>query len=229
MQKDNTTLARKISLRISLRKRFAATPVILETHGGFGEIFKRVYADVSIGAVLETDLEKCETLARQRPTWSVYQARAEWAIGEGAAAHLPVTLLDVDPYGEPWPVLEAFFSSERERTDFLAVVVNDGLRQKIGLTGGWDVQSMRRAVERWGNAGVNEHYLEVCRWKLEQVAARQRYRITHWTGYHCGDKDDMTHYAAVLERPRARAITGKPRRPKSSRRAARVNGAGANG
>lgn len=204
MQKDNTTLQRKAALRHSLRKQFEQAPVVLETHGGYGEIFKRVYADVARGAVFETDLAKAEVLAHQRPSWSVYQCKAEEAIADGAAAHLPVTLLDVDPYGEPWPTIEAFFQSERERTPFLAIAVNDGLRQKLRLQGGWHVASMRRAVELWGNAQLHAKYLEVCRWKLEQLASVQRYKLTHWTGYHCGALDDMTHYGAVFERGRIR-------------------------
>lgn len=192
-----------------MRKRLEAAPVILETHGGYGEVWKRVYADCARGAVIETDLGKCETLARQRPTWSVYQARAEWAIGEGAAGFLPVTLLDVDPYGEPWPVLDAFFASERERPAVIGIAVNDGLRQKLRLQGGWNVHSMREAVERFGNAALHEKYLDVAKWKLEQLAARQRYRLAAWTGYHCGFLDDMTHYAAVLQRGRARVGSGK--------------------
>jgi hypothetical protein len=203
-QKDNTTLQRKAALRLSLLRRFApdSPPVVLETHGGLGEIFKRVYTSVARGAVFETDLAKVEVLARQRPTWCVYQAKAEPSLAEGAAAHLPISMLDVDPYGEPWPTIEAFFASERERGPVLVLAVNDGLRQKLRLQGAWHVASMRQAVERWGNGPMHAKYLEVCRWKLEQLAAMQRYRVSHWTGYHCGFNDDMTHYGAVLVRER---------------------------
>jgi len=150
-------------------------------------------------------------LCLQRPTWSVYQARAETALDQGAAAHLQINLVDVDPYGEPWPTLQAFFSSDRPRAPRIGIAVNDGLRQKLRLQGGWAVHSMRQAVEKWGNANLNARYIEVCRWKLEQLASRQDYRLSHWTGYHCGDKGDMTHYAAIFERARRRV---------SSRRAA---------
>lgn len=144
----------------------------------------------------------------------MYQGRVEPALESGLAAHLDVNLIDVDPYGEPWPTLEAFFTSERPRTQILGIAVNDGLRQKLRLQGGWAVRSMRQAVERWGNAQLYEKYLEVCRWKIEQLAALQRYRVTHWTGYHCGAGDDMTHYAAVLARPVPRA---KPRPSKKKK------------
>jgi len=159
-----------------------------------------VYGDVAQGAVFEVDAAKAEVLCKQRPTWSVYQARSDVMLAEGAAAHLPVNLVDVDPYGEPWPCLDAFFRSERARAPRLAVAVNDGLRQKLRLQGGWSVGSMRAAVEKWGNAVLHERYLEVCRWKMEMLGALQGYTLTGWTGYYCGYNDDMTHYAAVLER-----------------------------
>ncbi len=213
MQKDNTTLGRKVALRISLLKRLGVEPVILESHGGLGRVWERVYPHVSRGAVFELDQAKAEHLCRQRPTWSVYQGKAETAIEDGAGAHLAVNLVDVDPYGEPWPVLDAFFASERPRPAVLGIAVNDGLRQKLRLQGGWSVRSLRQAVEKWGNAQMFERYLEVCRWKLEQLAARQDYRLTHWTAYHCGHDDDMTHYAAVLER-RAQVRAKKPARKK---------------
>jgi hypothetical protein len=172
-----------------------------------------VYPQVSAGVVFELDQVKAEHLCRQRPSWSVYQGKAERAIEEGAGAHLAVNLVDVDPYGEPWPALEAFFSSERPRVERLGIAVNDGLRQKLRLQGGWAVRSLRQAVEKWGNAQLFERYLEVCRWKLEQLGARQDYRLTHWTAYHCGHDDDMTHYAAVLERRSARAKRAAKKRP----------------
>jgi hypothetical protein len=185
-----------------LRKQLAlsAPPVVLETHGGAGKVFDRVYYDCPRGIVFEVDAGKAEILCRQRPSWSVYQARTDVMLAEGAGAHLQVDLVDVDPYGEPWPVLEAFFRSERPRARRVGIAVNDGLRQKLRLQGGWSVNSMRGAVERWGNAVLHEKYLDVARWKVEQLAELQGYQVTGWTGYFCGYNDDMTHYAAVLER-----------------------------
>lgn len=124
----------------------------------------------------------------------------EPALSEGAAAHLAVQLLDVDPYGEPWPTIEAFMTSDRPREPVMGIAVNDGLRQKLRLQGGWSVKSMRTAVEKFGNAALFDRYLDVAKWKLEQLGALQDYKLTHWTGYYCGFNNDMTHYAAVLER-----------------------------
>lgn len=124
----------------------------------------------------------------------------EAALESGFGAHLEVNLIDIAPVGEPWPTLEGFFNSERPRAAQLAIAVNDGLRKKLRLQGGWSVHSLRGVIERYGNASLFGCYLDVCRWKLEQMGARQDYRMTHWTGYYCGAKNEMTHYAAVLER-----------------------------
>lgn len=203
-------MTRKTALRVSLLKALPDPPIVLETHGGFGHVFERVYSTVPQGVVFEVDPVKAESLVSQRPTWAVYQSRAEISLRDGVGGHLVINVLDVDPYGEPWPVLEAFFESERPRAEVLAIAVNDGLRQKLRLQGGWSVVSMRQAVERWGNGPLHEKYLEVCRWKLEQLAALRRYRLTRWAGYHCGAKQDMTHYAALLQlqrpRPRKRRV-----------------------
>jgi hypothetical protein len=223
MQKDNTTLSRKVALRISLLRHLALEPVILETHGGLGKVFERVYPDVKRGIVFETDQTKAEHLCRQRPSWSVYQAKAEASLEGGAGAHLAVNLIDCDPYGEPWPSLDAFFSSDRPRVERIGIAVNDGLRQKLRLQGGWAVHSMRQAVEKWGNAQLCERYLEVCRWKLEQIVARQDYALTHWTGYHCGNNGDMTHYAGIFTR-RSRAAPRKKVRTRQRAAASSVVG-----
>jgi hypothetical protein len=216
-QIDNTTLQQKVALRISLLKRLAQTPVVMETHGGNGRVFDRVYPTVTQGVVFELDPVKAERLAQQRPTWSVYQGKCEQAIEDGLGSHLPCNLIDVDPYGEPWPAIESFFVSERPRAQRLAVAVNDGLRQKLRLQGGWAVRSMRQAVERFGNSRMCEQYLEVCKWQLSRLAERQDYRLTHWTGYHCGSNGDMTHYAAIFERKaspagKKRAARKRPRK-----------------
>lgn len=214
-QIDNTTLGQKVALRISLQKRLRLPLVVMETHGGNGRVFERAYPTVQQGVVFEMDQAKAEHLAQQRPTWSVYQGKCEPAIEDGLGSHLPCNFLDVDPYGEPWPAIDAFFQSERPRPEQLAIAVNDGLRQKLRLQGGWSVRSMRQAVERFGNAKLHGQYLEVCRWKLEGMARRMDYELTHWTGYHCGANDDMTHYAAIFERrPTARKKAASKRRPR---------------
>lgn len=227
MQKENSTLGRKVALRISLLKRLPVSPVILETHGGKGRVFERAYPHVKQGVVFELDQAKTEALAHQRPTWAVYQGKSEASIEAGVGAHLTVNFLDVDPFGESWPVLEAFFSSERPRADVMAIAVNDGLRQKLRLQAGWHVRSMRQAIEKWGNAGLFDRYTEVCEWKLRQIVARQGYAITHWAAYYCGEQGDMTHFGAMLERKKTPAPRARRRKSTTSKRqAARAAKAG---
>ena len=103
----------------------------------------RCYSHLDRGIVFEKNEAKAGLLGRQRPTWAVYEADSEYAISQGVGADLPVNFLDLDPYGQPWGTLEAFFSSDREFPDSIAVVVNDGLRQKLGskMVGNQDAPS----------------------------------------------------------------------------------------
>jgi len=173
-------------------------PVVLETHGGWGAIWRRCYSKIEQGVVFEKNPEKAGALAIQRPTWAVYEADCVYAIGVGVGAHLPVNFVDVDPYGEPWPVVDAFFGSSREWPDKLAMAVNDGLRQKLKTNGGWNVASLAGVVAKYGNAALYEHYLDICQELLQDKAAQVGYTLRRWAGYHCGHADQMTHYAAVF-------------------------------
>lgn len=159
-----------------------------------------VYAEIPRGVVFEKLASKAEHLAWQRPTWSVYEGEAEPAIAAGVAAHLPVSLLDVDPYGDAWPAIEAFFSSDRLFPEQLAIAVNDGLRQKLKMGGGWTCRSMQLAIQQFGNAALYARYAEVCRWNLARIADARGYAIDEWTVYHCGHAEAMTHYGALLHR-----------------------------
>jgi len=170
----------------------------METHGGAGHLFMKCYRDVQRGVVFEVKPDKTAILARQRPTWSVYECDCVPALRAGVGSHLPVNFFDLDPYGEPWPVLDAILQSERPWPERIGVVVNDGLRQKLRISA-WDVGSMQAMVGKYGNK-LADVYLEVCRELLDEKAAQRGYRITRWAGYYCGHADAMTHYAAVLEK-----------------------------
>jgi hypothetical protein len=171
LQKDNSTFERKVALRSATLRELGELPVVMETHGGLGKLFLSVYRNVTAGIVFEKDPEKSAVLGRQRPTWAVYEADCLGAIQQGVGAHLTVNVLDLDPYGEPWPIVDAFFQSARPRSPRLAVVVNDGLRQKLKMNGGWNCASMREMVVRHGNGRLAAEYLAVCRELLEGKAA----------------------------------------------------------
>lgn len=173
-------------------------PVVMETHGGAGKIYEACYSNLETGIVFEKDDQKVNVLARQRPGWAVYQADSAAVIGLGAGAHLPVNILDCDPYGSPWDVIEAFFCSERPRPNRLAVVVNDGMRQKVRMGGAWSVGTLKGIVAKHGN-GLHGIYLDICQELMIEKAGQAGYHLTRWAGYYCGHNGQMTHYLAVLE------------------------------
>ena len=195
---DNSTYAQKVALRREMLKS-VKSPVIMETHGGMGRLFRACYAGVREGCVFEKKPERVAFLAYQRPTWAVYEGNCTPVIGAGAGAHLPVNVLDLDPWGDPWPTIGAFFESERPRPDEMFVVVNDGLRQKIRVGGAWNVGTLRGMVEKYGN-DLHGVYLEVCRELMQEKAAQAGYRLDRFNGYYCGHAQMMTHYLAVLAR-----------------------------
>ncbi len=177
----------------------------METHGGFGRVYLDCYARAAGGVVFEKDPARCDVLARQRPHWAVYQNDCVSALGAGAGAHLVINFLDVDPYGDPWPTISAFFMSDRPRAELVVVAVNDGLRQKLKMNGGWDVASLAEMVARYGSAAMYRRYTQICAELMEEKALQAGYRLERWGAYYTGHAQQMTHYGAVLVRI---ALTG---------------------
>lgn len=202
-QKDNQTFAHKKALRKRalelLAERGIDTPIVMETHGGAGKLWEACYEHLPFGITLEKNPDKTARLGKQRPTWCVYECDCEVALREGVGSLWAVDLLDVDPYGQAFPTLEAFFSSNRPFADMMVVVVNDGLRQKLRMKGAWDVKILHSKVEKYGN-DLFPVYLDLCRELLEESVARAGYRMEHFAGYHCGPLDQMTHFLALLVR-----------------------------
>lgn len=198
-QKDNTTLGLKVALRRNLLAELPGPVFVVETHGGVGHVWERCYRDLD-GTVFEKDAGKAAVLAKQRPTWAVYEGDCVPALRAGVGFHRTPGLLDVDPYGEPWPVFDAFFAGGRDWPPVLGVAVNDGMIQKIKLGGGWDVASLADIVARIGATAVKADYLGACRLLLEEKAGQVGYTLARWAGYYCGTNGQMTHYGAVLRR-----------------------------
>lgn len=145
----------------------------------------------------ERDARKVEYLARQRPQWSVYRANCEHALAAGAGAHLTVNLLDVDPYGDPWPVIDAFLMSDRPRPTNLVIAVNDGLRQSLAMKRAWNIGSLKPMVQLFGN-DLYHDYIDVCREMMTLKATQSGYSLSRFVGYYAGEREQMTHYLAVL-------------------------------
>lgn len=177
-------------------------PVVCETHGGYGHLYERCYRSVADGVVFEKDAAKAAFLAQQRPEWAVYECDCEMALRAGVGRHLAINVLDLDPYGEPWPVLDAFLAGHGDRLPARwGMVVNDGLRGgNLSANNGWNARSMQGAVMRWGVNGLYRNYLDVCRWLVNEKVATVGYTVAKWAGYYCGAGQGMTHYAAVLVR-----------------------------
>src|SRR5579862_4307720 len=198
MKKDNSTLRLKIGLRREVLLRMEEeelAPVVMETHGGLGKVGDACYAEVPAGVVFEKDPEKAALLARKRPTWSVWESDCVRSLRNGVGAHLAVNLLDVDPYGDPWPVFDAFFDSERPRAPVLWVAVNDGLGRWIRGGHAWKSPSLKTVVAKHGN-DLYGKYLEIAKELLAEKALTVGYRVTSYAAYWVFGKGDKSHYSA---------------------------------
>ena len=198
MAKDNSTLRSKCDLRRSLLAEIP-NPVILEPYGGKGVIWWHCYQDVLQGTVIEKQEDKAETLARQRPTWAVFCGDSIAVLRSGACRRLTYNYIDIDPYGEPWETIDLVFGGAAPLARRVGIVVHDGLRSNLRMNTAWKVKAMQQTVAKWGNERVHDNYVAICREMLEKKAEQAGYRLLRWAGYYCGDKDSMTHYAAVLE------------------------------
>lgn len=199
-KKDNTTLNHKVQLRTKVMG-LIENPIILETHGGFGDVYRRCYSDVQNGIVLEKDPRKSAVLAKQRPSWMVYECDTLSAVRGGVGNLLPVNFIDVDPYGDPWNIIGAFFETLKNPQEKMVIAVNDGLRQKLKRNGGWSVESMQHVVQRYGNSELYRNYDKICLELMKEKAAKAGYSVDRWWVYYCGYAKQMTHYAAILKRP----------------------------
>jgi hypothetical protein len=195
MQKDNSTGAQKASLR-KVMLQHVETPVIMEAYAGAGHLWRACYSDIEAGIAFEKDDGKIETIAYQRPTWSVYQADCVYAIRSGAGSHLHINVLDLDPYGSPWPALLAFFQSERPRPGEVWIVVNDGTREKLKMGGAPPI--LLRGMHAEFGQTLYMDYLKVCQRMVSDYAAIQDYKLDRWAGYYCGYANQMTHYLAKI-------------------------------
>lgn len=201
MKKDNSTIAQKLAIRQAALARLKKPGPVLETHGGNGRLFERLYHAMP-GVVCEKDPTKACALARQRPAWRVYECDCAAALADGLARDVPFCLVDVDPYGSPFEVIEALFATPRAWAPEVQLVVNDGLRHKAKLGSAWQAHVLRGAVKKHGN-DLYPIYLRVAREMVEGLVARSGFSVAQWTGYHCGHNGDMTHYLATLTRGEA--------------------------
>lgn len=202
VKKDNAGLDEKLRLRrAALEALGVRSPVIVEAYAGLGVIGSRLYVTRSAaGVAIEKDEAKACRLATDRPTWRVYEGDCIRALAAGLAADLEVSLLDLDPYGDPWLAHRAFWESERKRAPRLAVVVNDGLgkRTKMGMS--WTTGSLRPIVARFGQDIFGDQYLTCCRWAMGRDSAKAGYRLLDFRGFRGGHGGQMSHFYGIFER-----------------------------
>jgi hypothetical protein len=198
--RDNSTGREKIRLRQRLLASYQRAPRVLETHGGWGRIFERVWWKAAPdGVVIERDEKKCAHLSRQRPTWRVYEGDSAAALARGLAAELRFDVVDLDPWGSTLPHLEALFHHRRLFGPRLDLIANDGARLKTKLGGAWSVKAFAPYVAKFGN-DLFPVYLDVLKLAVEDHAKAAGFRIARWEGYYCGHADDLAHYWAHLEK-----------------------------
>lgn len=197
MQIDNTVLASKIRLRREMLGEVEA-PVVYETHGGLGEVWRYCYASLPTGVVTETDPKKAQVLAAQRPTWAVYKGRAEVALAAGAVEIFGVNIVDMDPYGSAWLLIDALFSAPLP--ELLVLVVHDGMMRKAKQGAAWTCAALLDAVAEHGNEWVKRNYKHVCREMVERKAAQAGLSLCRWEVDVCGAFVQQLNYAAVLAR-----------------------------
>ena len=195
--KDNKTFVEKSHLRRLMLEK-VETPVICETHGGRGDLFRRCYATVDTGIVFEKDAMKAEVLVRQRPNWAVYESDCVWALKNGVGSHLEINFMDCDPYGQAWQVLKAFFESDRPRADRVVLVVHDGVRNRIGRFGASDIDVFQDVITKVGEIHLYRNYIEVCEDMLTERAESAGYAVEAFGGFYSKRDKDQTHFFAEL-------------------------------
>ena len=81
----------------------------------------------------------------------------------------------------------------------MGLVVTDGLRQKLKMTGGWNVYGFEPWIDQIGNH-LYRDYLLICRERLVALTAPLGYGITWWHGEYGEPPGAMTYYGMVLTR-----------------------------
>lgn len=195
---DNSTEARKIRLRRSALRE-VERPSIVETHGGDGVLYRACYATHQRGVVFETEERRADLLSEQRPGWAVYHTDCAEALAAGVGFQFNPNFFDLDPYGQCWPAIDGIFAGLKVKPPRLVFVVNDGLRQKVRVQESWTMGTLEEMVLKYGNDRLHKMYLQICQELLDEKARAAGYAVKRWTGYYCGDKHDMTHFAAVLD------------------------------
>lgn len=196
MQKYTSHKYEKVSLRLNLRQHIPQ-PYIIELYGGKGLMYTHCWNDTQ-GVVFEKDPKLIDTLATVRPSWRVYQGDTVKALQAGVCSSVipQHVILDCDPFGSPWPAIEAYIRALIVPPIVLGLAVTDGAIQKVQLTGGWDVDGWSPHVLKYGN-DIYDRYLFFSKMRLEALLKPQGYTLISWHGVY-GDRKHVAYYAAIF-------------------------------
>lgn len=205
---DNASRGHKAQLRARALlelEQYKVEPVVLETHGGWGKLYADCYTHIARGLVCEKSPDKADKLLKQRGhKWGVFECDVEKALRLGLGRWLPINFVDVDPYGDPWPTIDAFLQSSRPLPAQLMFAVHDGLRHLAQRQRGWTSKTLEPIVRKYGNTDLFGRWLDICKEMMGERAVQAGYRMEKWTGYYPLRNDYGSHhstlYAALLVR-----------------------------
>lgn len=168
MAKDNTHLVAKRHLR-ALVLKMTPEPVVLETHGGVGEMRRQVWRDAP-GLMVEKDPNKAQVLAERFPHQTVLCGNSLHLLEADPVWPVPFTIVDIDAYGDPYPAIDHAFACAH--LGAFALVVTDGLIGAAKLGTAWSKSTLRPWVQVHGSGNAYKRWPDVVRFLIGASADR---------------------------------------------------------
>lgn len=165
---DNSHGGVKRAIRLAALKRLES-PVVLETHAGLGNMRESCYSGLP-GILCEKNEGRAECLAEKFPEVPVYCGDSIKVAYPDDIGPVVPNLIDVDPFGDPWPHLTALMNAPW-LPDRAVFVVTDGLIQSVRLSNQWIKGSLRPAYEKLGQTSIFKSYDKAVASALEFYAA----------------------------------------------------------
>ena len=200
---DNASLMQKVALRrrlIDEMNERGIDPVVMETHGGEGVLYRYLYSNLPAGIVMEKDPDKVATLSRDRSEWGVYRCHCDVGLRVGIGKGWGVNLVDIDSYGHPWGHLEALLEGDRDWPDTLGIAFTDGIKHMLILQRAWKIKQLQDKVDKYGNDYIYKNYLSITREHVEEKIAERGYTLDDWSGFYTGREKMLTFYSAICVR-----------------------------
>jgi hypothetical protein len=133
-KKHNSKVAHKLLVRQRVAGLLGNSAEILETFSGEGLMYDGCWSMFS-GACIDSDAAKARDSARSRPRWRTYCGDTGRALSAGWLSSVAFDVVDIDPYGEPWPYVRAFFDTERAMPDQWWLILTDGYWPQMNRSG----------------------------------------------------------------------------------------------